>query len=266
MNQVVVKENSQVPIKKFILCILVLIALAASFFAGTIVEGNNLKRAKIEGPGFKSEEEAMEAFANAYANKDIEGMFACCSIESNITNYDYYEYFDIVHAYYPTYRYSTGNDAASYEIDKHIRMSTLTTTFYNMYLAPSLDEDSELLTGNSIGLDDEDAIDELCEQLRLTDNIDRIKVDKVSSADKYIKDVDSMYDNFEKYYDVYGGEIKPMSAIIKIDGIKWIMFADTIELDGRWYILCPGGMTGSHAGLSYLTGGMIRKSEFNDLN
>lgn len=31
-------------------------------------------------------------------------------------------------------------------------------------------------------------------------------------------------------------------------------------------VVPPGGITGSHAGLSYFTGGMIRKSEFNDLN
>ncbi len=242
---------------KILLFLLALICVAGAFFAGLMYNGGEEKGC-YEGEGFESAEEAMQAFAEAFAAKDIDEMYADCAIESYVNGYDYAAYHNWIRAYTPVSKYVSGSDEASDRLNCEIRRNNLTNSFYNMYLTASSDEDSRILKGLTIPEDEED-VNSILKMLKGPDAIDEIEVINITDADEYTNFTDSINKTIDAYEDIYGGKLKPLVAKLTIDGEEWLLFADVIEYDDRWYVLTPHGLGAAYLGMPVTSGGIIRE-------
>ena len=251
-------------VRGLVLFLLVLLCIAATFVGGIIYNRMNAKSATIEGPGFKTAKSAMQAFAKAFAEKDIDKMYSCCAVESYVEHYDYEKFLERINAYMPNNMMMTGEDETSRRLNRAVRQNELTRSFFYMYQYVSLPEDSFVLDMMTVSLDNMDA-DDIVDELKGTERIGEIKLVDIKDPARYIENTNP--DMKKKYYEanekVYGGNIDSCAAKFEIDGEDWIMFADLIEYDGRWYVLNTSGYFGSIAGLAVNLGGIVRESDLH---
>ncbi|MCR4849876.1 MAG: zinc ribbon domain-containing protein [Lachnospiraceae bacterium] len=250
--------------KGLVLFLLVLLCIAGAFVGGTIYSRTYAGSASIEGPGFKTAKSAMQAFAKAFAEKDIDKMYSCCAVESYVENYDYEKYLERLQAYIPNNVVMTGDDETSRRINRGIRQNDLMRSFFYMYQYVSLPEDSFVLDIRPQSLDDME-VDDIIDELRGPERIKEIKLVDIKDPDKYIEiaDADMVKRNYEANEKVFGGNIDSCAAKFEIDGEDWIMFADLIEYDGKWYVLYTGGVYGAIGGLAVNLGGIVREADLH---
>ena len=131
--------------------------------------------------------------------------------------------------------------------------------FYNIFLNVSVDEDSPLLSGIMISEDDV-STKSIVKMLRGPEIVDDIEVEEIFDAKRFA-DLSKVKKAISIREDVYGGEIESLAAELTIDGEDWVLFADVIEYDGKWYILRTNGMGGSLVGATATSGGVVRRDE-----
>ena len=249
-------------VRGLILFLIVLLCIAGAFVGGIIYNRTNAGTASVEGPGFKTAKSAMQAFAKAFAEKDIDKMYSCCAVESYVENFEYEKYLERINTYIPDNMMMTGDDEISRRLNRGTRQNELMRSFFYMYQYVSLPEDSFVFDMRPVSLDDLD-VDDIIDELKGAERINEIRLADIKDPDKYVEvaNPETIKNYYEAYEEIYGGKMDSCAAKLEIDGEDWIMFADLIEYDGKWYVLNTQGVYGSIAGLSVNLGGIVRESD-----
>lgn len=260
------KEKSGSKVVKNILLVLLILVLMAVSGLGTaayMTFHNKTSGATYEGKGYNTPEEAAKAYAEAFANKDINEMLSCCAIESYVDNLDYEAQIERYGAYMPTIfggPIMTGDDEATRQINIEERKGQLTNFIIRAYLRVSQPIDSPIFSGLALQVGDgkEYDADEIVDLLKGASDIDSIKVGDVEDCYYFLQA--SSNDNSDKMHKtlkkVYGGKIEWLGVELEIDGEDYVMFVDAIQYDEKWYILAPHGTGASIAGLDVYSGGI----------
>lgn len=209
-----------------------------------------MKQIKVEGNGFDSPEEAVEAYIEALNNGDIDGMIACFAIESYVDNFDTRAHIERMGVFSPispfsmTYELSDGSDFDR-EIRIKARQAQLMSSFYSMLSQQTAHHDG-MVIGPMEGEEIDDFMDEMRESDFLNDwknmkFVEFVEPEKIS--DIYYSEQNQK--NIEIQAKIYGcEEIKDVCALVEIDGEKYCQFAQCGMYDGAWYIItCNGNLT-----------------------
>jgi hypothetical protein len=123
-------------------------------------------------------------------------------------------------------------------------------------MTASLDMDSPILNGYTISTRDTD-VDEIMEQLQFTEAIESIEVEEIGSSMKYIGNTDNFKKNVRENEKIFGGDIECLVAELDIDGEDYLLFADLIKYEDKWYVLRTNGFAGMFIGLTATSGGIV---------
>ena len=269
------KEKSGSKVVKNILLVLLILVLMAVSGLGTaayMTFHNKTSGATYEGKGFNTPEEAAKAYAEAFANKDINEMLSCCAIESYVDNFDYEAQIERYGAYTPTAFYGpvmTGDDEATRQMDIEERKGQLVNHIIRGYLRASQPIDSPIFSGLVLQVGDgkEYDADEIVDMLRGAGTIDSIKVGDVEEYFDFANtDPPETSEKFLKALKkVFGGKVESMVVDLEIDGEDYLLFVDVIQYDDRWYVLTPMGYYGAaYAGMDATSGGVIKVEDFEE--
>ncbi len=255
---------------KNILLVLLVLALMACSVAGTTAYLKGQSKATgttYEGKGFDSPEEAVQAYAEAFAKKDIYEMYSCCAIESYVDHYDYEAELERLKSYQSNYfggPMMTSDDKATRQMDIEERKAQLITQINRGFIRASLPYDSPVLLGLtlSVGEDGDYAATDIVKMLRGAGAIKSIKVKEVLPGTHWMKDEPSNYATIiEASEKVFGGEIESLGVKLDVDGVDWILFLDTIKYDDNWYCLRVHGIAASYYGVDSQSGGLIHEED-----
>ncbi len=258
------------------------IALIASFVVilamGVVIALLLLRSSKAhyEGPGFDSAEAAAEAFAKAYSEKDIDGMYKACAIESYVEHYDLEGLIEHVQSYLPNKFYLYGKSDATAALNARLRETELTRNFYNLFETPVWNH-SDLADqrGMVISLE-KTGMKEITGLLEGVDAIDRIKVKEVETVSTFCDETgqqalkenyfrDGNKKNMSAWERIYDGKIEDLAVLMEIDGDRYYLFLQTISYDGKkWYVLNTHGTLASILGLDVYSGGLCPASELRE--
>ena len=121
-----------------------------------------------------------------------------------------------------------------------------------------------MFTENFIDMDEYDE-DTIIEMLEDADSLVDIKVEEVKKASKYLPSSLGLADiSYASYEDIFNADVENMAAKLDIGGDEFILFADVIEFDGKWYILTPNQELCGIFDISYYTYGLIREEIIDD--
>ncbi len=232
------------------------------------------KPARSEGKGYESAKEAAEAFANAFAGKDIDKMYEACAIESYMEHYDFEEDIERRKSWSPTILYMSGKSEQAMAFNVASRKSELFRRFYYMYMrALSIKRgDDTFDSGMTVSLE-EVGMEAILEGTEGLDGIRKIEVGDVLSVSQFakragIEDFADLYDdernqkNLSTWEDMYGGDLEDLAVEVTIDRTDYYLFVTVIDYDGKWYVQGTSGMLPSLLGIDVNSGGLCETSEW----
>lgn len=204
--------------------------------------------AKIEGAGYDSAEEAVEAYLNFLKEGDLDGAVSTFAVESCVDNYDIEEnlewtqYIGITMALggrqTPTLTYDSD---FSRDINLESRRAYILNGICNQMIAIAIassdDEIADELIDRAVyELDDKDNIDSVLEFLATDPKLETIKIGNRIDEDELF-DSDFSLDKYMRQYEKnWGSDIELVTYEVKIDGLKYTLFTYCVCYDGKWYV------------------------------
>ncbi|MCR4655977.1 MAG: zinc-ribbon domain-containing protein [Lachnospiraceae bacterium] len=221
----------------------------------------------IEGAGYSSPDAAALAFAQAYSEKDIDGMFSACALESYVKNRGFKKELERYGEWtdYESSLVMTGKDEASARCNLERKKGKLYDLFYRMFFYPSFEKDSDFLRGRvKIGdAVDQKSVDEVLISLDLFQKLKDITVGDV--LDPMVLEFFRTHEYKDKVFETIeqlnGGKIEYRMVEMNINGEEWLMLMDLINYEDKWYVLTPGGSFAALLGLGSDAAGMVRKQD-----
>ena len=226
---------------------------------------------KTEGPGYESGEKALGAYLHYFQDQDVDGMISCFAVESFCEEVDFKKQTEHLQAYMP---YSNpvmpvfGNFSKDIFVKR--RVADISKGIYNQYLALAA---PQYVNGENAGLfialnDYDGDADKMLDQLYDYTDDEQFKEDfsfKDRFADPYTL-TDNKYghekntENMKRYSDIYGAQnYESVVAEFEFGGKPYLMCADVIEYDEKWYLCSLGGNVGALLGIDAYHSGIVGK-------
>lgn len=217
-------------------------------------ENKSSVRAQVEGAGYDSAEEAVEAYIDALCEGDVAAMLSTFAVETYIDSYDTKAGLSFVGAWLP----ATVSDG-SYEIIGSDYERQLRCLERQAYLSQRLH--GQLLTysaffGNGIDSFDigapvpfekesdveafldayrESAFGKMLPEMKLTGFADPAALSEPYGSEANQK-------HLQKRRDILGcDEYKSIAARVALNGEDWLLTMDCASYQGRWYNINPAG-------------------------
>ncbi|MCR5268835.1 MAG: zinc ribbon domain-containing protein [Lachnospiraceae bacterium] len=228
---------------------------------------------RLEGAGFDTPEAAIEAFARAYSEKDIDKMYKCCAQESYAEHATVEKRIEFLQSWTPTLKMISGESRESLRVGAESRRAQLFNSFfYNMFLYPVFHrmdaEDLFYMTfteqqlqemGISAGDITLDHLGSIQYEGLISVEEFCIKTGNERLWDSYTNE--STRKNLSQQEDMYGGNIEEQAAKLTIDGKRYYLFVAAIEYDGKWYVRDTGTMVGALLALETSRGGLYSEDD-----
>ena len=265
------KAAAKAPGKAPLIIAIVVAVLALAALAYVLFVGNTIR--KYEGSGYSSPEAAIEAYANALKDNDLDKMVSAFAIESFNKNLDLDAYIDRTGVYIPYNMAIPEKNELEKKINIEQRRSSILTgiwTQMSYIISPEYADVGDLNV--PIPMKNYGSANELFAELfpNNSSNIfSSIKIGKtmdVKGVAKYLDD-DSLADqyystgfqkSFQKTYDCFNPDDYQSIAIeLEINHKDFLLFANAVQYSGKWYLYQFHGYLGNITGLSQLTGGLV---------
>ena len=254
------------------MCVLTLIVLLLFFNFGKTRSTGSIT---VEGSGFSTPEEAVEAYLLALKDSDYSKMLSTFAVESLVDNFDLVSYLDWLRVYsYETIEIIGPNKTEFIrEINIDNRQRAIGRSIRNQYLKMSMPEFFntnrpiiEIKPGEA-----DVFVDDLNYGLG-ANNVQSIQVDGFLSPQEIERKYDVDHSKFiEDYTNSNSYNMRLTScgadkmefvvASFQMDGEPYFLTCEVVQYDGKWRILTLGGAVASFYGLSPLYGGMISEME-----
>lgn len=216
-----------------------------------------LNEKRIEGKGYNSPEEVVEAYIKALNCGDIDGVLSTFAIESYVDNFDTRAHMKRNLCFTPT---APGNlvyemgDGREFDRDIRIKMreATLMSHIYTMLSQYTIHHN--MMT---IGPFTDDEADEFVDNMEKTNFIEKwSKMELVKFIDPdeitdYKYSIEQNVYNRNINVGVYGcEELENVCALVTIDGERYYQFAECGRYNGKWYMITPAGNLSAIMGVS----------------
>lgn len=203
--------------------------------------------------GFDSPEAAVKAYLEGLQNQDLDHMMRSFAIENYIDGCSLQAQTEFMMLYrfgQQSVDFPSGHDFAR-SLDLESRRSAVTSSI-KWQFAILCGLEMELFVSSSGGLTPEDVTAQISKQLNALD-LSSLKISGFvppSSLFEYF-DEEANQNNLMKRAELIGAnQFESRIGIIEIGKRRYLMFFDTIEYDGRWYLLELGGYCAQLAGIS----------------
>ena len=220
---------------------------------------------KMEGVGFDSPEAALGAYINGLKNNDIDQMLSAFAIETYAKNYSVQKFVERVKMFSPSVNYVPVISDFSERLNIETRRAEIMTLIHNNYLAL---EKSKIVFGantmSNINMDQYESEEELVNDIFLTDDSIVLKsidfknefIDPAELTDKY--DTEANQKVMMNHIYTYGGEdAASTAAVLYCNGEAFLLMADAVKYDGKWYLDYLGGNISSLLNFNYALAGMV---------
>lgn len=240
-----------------------------SFFGEGITGGSY---GKVEGAGYKTPEEALEAYIEGLKNNDVDQMLSAFAVESFAENYSIEKMIERLRAYMPTSGYVPTISDFSLRLNTEQRRAEISRALRNNYLVLT---ESKAILGDNAGYpiplsDYETEADEneparaLADDLFISDDSSVLGsiefreefIDPAKLSDAYNKE--TVRETMERQMAQYGGQdMESVAALFYCEGEPVFLCADAIQYDGLWYLCSLGGTVSAILGMDANLSGMF---------
>lgn len=202
----------------------------------------------IEGAGYETAEEAVEAYVNFLKEENYEGILSTFAVESYLDNYDMTEYFEYVQTFTAlapsgglmTAGFYSDSDFARDLIIESRRAYILSGVQRQLIqvMAQNSDEEiaEDIAKGNTLKQGDDIDPDEIMDFLATDLELDTIEIGHFRDDRYYDVPAESIKTYLKHYEKFWGSEIEPVTLEIEIDNADYTLFMLCVCYDDRWYI------------------------------
>ena len=244
-----------------------------TFFGEVIGDGIS---GRMEGDGFETPEDALGAYIEGLKANDINAMIAAFAVETLVENYSIVKMVDLMQSYNSAIPYLPNVSDYSTQLNVETRRAEIMESIRGQYLVL---QGSKVAVGDSAYMpitlrDTYDSASEMVDDLFVSDDtmvLGAIEFNKDYYDPDMLSDSYSSEDNrklLEKRMAVYGAE-DIAAAVTKFysNGAPYVLMADTIKYNGRWYLNSMGGNIGAITGAPLYNYGLIplQNEEFAEL-
>lgn len=221
-------------------------------------------KARVEGPGFDTPEQAAEAYLDALKRADVDQMISTFAMETYVERFGFEKYINYVNAYTLSMeqRLPPANDFTK-GVNLAQRQGNLAMAIYRQYLALFID-DMTILEGNPLRLTDEETAelartlaDPACLQdlstLRLVEFVPPAQLSDLYDSEQNRKNIALRTEAFG------ADELTDVAARVEIGERRFLFFFHVARYGDRWYILGHAGNLASLMGTSAFYGGILRE-------
>lgn len=227
----------------------ILVALAL-LLTGLLPLGASPAPARIEGPGFATPEEAIDAFLSALKQGDYAGMLSTFAVETRAEHLDLEARFS-----YSDYSLLTGDftvgglpavSELSAALDREGFRSDTARSIYDLYLSlllrdtPYLSREYVFFGGKNADPDEKAALlSALSGQVSFAD----LEPIRLWDCEELFHDrsLERFHKSLERTRAAAGAEeVRELSMELKLEGEAYVVFFTLARFDGRWYLLRMG--------------------------
>ncbi|MCR5268834.1 MAG: zinc ribbon domain-containing protein [Lachnospiraceae bacterium] len=225
------------------------LAVCGCYFALRFLgDGSAGTAERMEGSGFDTPEAAIEAFARAYSEKDIEKMYKTCALESYAKHATLEARIEYLGAWVPNFKLTSVSSSESIKFNAELRRGQLFDwCFYKMFLYPLFhrmgEEDLFYMTYGKEKLDERG----ISAGDITIDHLGKIQYEGLMSVEEFCRETDNgdLWDSYtneinrksmKRQEDLFGGDIEERAAKFSIDGKRYYLLVAAIEYDGKWYV------------------------------
>ena len=203
----------------------------------------------LEGAGYETAEEAVEAYVNFLKEENYEGILSTFAVESYLDNYDMTEYFEYIQAFnvyastgglMTTGFYSDSDFARELTIEsRRAYILSGVNRQLTQVLAQNSDEEEiakDVAEGNTVRQGDEIDADAIMNFLETDLELDSIEIGHFRDERDYDVPAESIKNYLKHYEKMWGSEIEPVTVEIEIDNVDYTLFMLCVCYDDKWYI------------------------------
>lgn len=220
----------------------------------------------VEGPGFDSPEEAVEAYLEAMKEGDLKGMLETVAMETYVENMDLEAYMERLGGYIPNTMPVPGDSTLIQTINLEKRRAAFTQSLQFQYLM-LVDPDSPIREMEPITVEEGERASFLA-QVEISGDLETLATLEVGKfwrpetfSDAYADDVNQT--NLEKQTRAYGAdEICSLAVEVTVDGREYLFCPDAVRYDDTWYLLNLQGNLANLLGISTYAAGTVPVDEF----
>lgn len=234
------------------------------FFQIEPAQGIEIAEQTMEGGGFDTPEAAVTFYVEQLRNMDVEGMISAYAVESFAEHYQLskdleYNRGSLNKRYYATSDWLSQKNSYAKMLNLEKRRNTILESIRGQYLffagSALFTEDYDwpwVIHPSDIG-ENEQILDEIFPEA------DKEVFENVVLVGFAVPETYADYLDYylEQYQEIYGAEdYEPVIAWLWMNGQDWVIAFDTVEYEGRWYLLKAGGKFGGWIGMDPYSGGV----------
>ena len=222
---------------------------------------------KMEGNGFNTPEDAVEAYLIALRDCDTEKMIATFAVESFVENYNFQNIIERTQVYQPSFTQPipTTNDFTT-ELNRLSRVNSINQSFIYQYLFfadTGADYENPIYFENLNSSD----ITEFVNKLGSQEHIETMKSVELTGflnpsklSDMYLTQAN--LENLKKQATIYGAEeMENVVAEVTVNGQAYLYFMQVALFDGQWFNLQVSGNIGALEGIPLFDAGWMLVEE-----
>ncbi len=231
-----------------------------------VFSGNVFAADKVEGSGFDTQFEAVEAYVNGLIHQDVEEMLKACAVESYVDGFDLtanVENLQVLTPMIDGFMLPPASDF-SRQLNLESRRNLLVKMIQRQYLVLNR---SKMVLGEDVGktimLKDYDSAEALISEFLPVD--DSQVMEGLEFKGSIIPNIilsDAFYSfrtqrNMQRQARMYGAEKQSCAAaLLYVKGDPFLLTLGTIRYDGKWYI-SHNSVIGMMLNLDSLSGGLM---------
>jgi len=220
----------------------------------------------IEGPGYASAEDAVNAYLVAFGNADVKGMISTFAVESYVENFNLEAQIERLRAYAPTLpQLFPSNNQFTTELNIQRRQSQIADGIRLQYMSLFIPDAINNFVTTPIA-DDQEARDfvrilgdqSYNESMRSLKIIGFVSPDRLH--DKYASEQNQR--NIDKTMEIIGAQrLENVVARVKINHQIYLFCFDVARYGEKWYIHSLSGNIGVILGISAYAMGVIPEAD-----
>lgn len=230
--------------------------------------------ASLEGMGFDSPEEAVEAYVIAFNNGDAASMLSTFAIETYVDNFDTQKFIERIRAVSleDSLFLPSANDYIR-GIQIAYRYGSLAKNLFYQYLQYNTPEEyADLANGYRIFLNEDGAAEAFVNAMSdvpMEKWLGKIELTRFLSVEELAEIIhndqlsenyynESNQNNIQRVADYYGcDELVDVPVLLKIDGTDYLLFMQCVRYGDTWYNLSLGRNVYALSGIGTFMGGLI---------
>ncbi len=221
---------------------------------GLVAGSSGSRSGALEGKGYASAEEAVEAYVEALKRGDVPAILSTFAIETYIDNYDTEAGLSRIGAWIPAALSDSAYQLIGSDYERQLmlysRQASISHGLYRQLLTYSAflsDMIDSFDLGGPITFEDEENIEEflriyrkspfgkLLAEMEIEEFVDPKDLNEAYGSEANLK-------NMREQGKIFGcEEYKSVAARVSLNGESWLLTMDCARYNGRWYNLTPSG-------------------------